>query len=111
MNIEPTLLILLFLAAVALGWMTALSSAFLGGYMVFRTKREGHDPFMQFRSPKGDALNVSDGLSASQQEGQEPEDVGGWESDEGKKLMDNITDKFQSQMGGDLEEKNGKEKR
>ena len=42
------------------GWLFAISSAALGGYMVFRTKREA-EPFFGKQQP-GFAMNLDDGL-------------------------------------------------
>lgn len=35
--------------------LAVLLAVFLGAYMVFRTKRDTSDPFLQLRQPQGDA--------------------------------------------------------
>ncbi len=36
----------------------------VGGYLVFRTKRDSFDPFLTIKEPKGSAFNVKDEGSA-----------------------------------------------
>ena len=49
------------LAYFAAGWAAALSSVALGGYLVFRTKKETHEPlFGQAKAPDEVAVNILD---------------------------------------------------
>jgi hypothetical protein len=45
----------LLLGAFFLGALVVLSGVALGAYVVFRTKREPHEPFMRLQSPQGEA--------------------------------------------------------
>ena len=45
-----------------LAWICALSGVALGGFLVFRTKREGYDPLFQTKQPEGQVFNIQDGL-------------------------------------------------
>jgi hypothetical protein len=47
--------ILTFLA----GWLSTLSGVALGGWLVYRTKRESYDPLVG-PQPKGEAFNLED---------------------------------------------------
>lgn len=48
--------------AFILAWACALSGVALGGFLVFRTKREGYDSLFQVKQPEGQVFNVEDGL-------------------------------------------------
>ncbi len=52
---------LITLGCIAFGWVSALSGVALGGYLVFKTKREPYENLWA-GSPKGEAVNLSDGL-------------------------------------------------
>ena len=41
------------------GWLATLSGVALGGWLVFRTKRESYDPLIG-SAPKGEAFNLDD---------------------------------------------------
>lgn len=45
-----------FLGYAAFGWFSTITGVLLGGLLVFRTKREAHDPLFQLRQPKGEAF-------------------------------------------------------
>jgi hypothetical protein len=51
--------LVLILLAVFLGAVLTLLGTALGGLLVFRTRRDSHEPLFQVREPKGDAF-VSD---------------------------------------------------
>ena len=48
--------------AFILAWACTLSGVALGGFLVFRTKREGYDPLFQVKQPEGQVFNIEDGL-------------------------------------------------
>ena len=49
------------LAYFAAGWAAAVSSVALGGYLVFRTKREAYEPFMGLPSSRAEGpVNILD---------------------------------------------------
>ncbi len=48
--------------AFILAWACTLSGVALGGFLVFRTKREGYDPLFQVKQPEGKVFNIEDGL-------------------------------------------------
>ncbi len=50
------------LIAFILAWICTLSGVALGGFLVFRTKREGYDSLFQVKQPEGKAFNIEDGL-------------------------------------------------
>lgn len=52
--------------AFILAWICTLSGVALGGYLVFRTKREGYDPLFQVKPPEGQAFNLDDDYSFDQ---------------------------------------------
>lgn len=54
---EPWFTIFIFLA----GWLTTLSGVALGGWLVYRTKRDAYEPLWGGQG-KGDSFNVDDGL-------------------------------------------------
>ena len=45
------------------GLLTILA-VIVGGYLVFRTKRDSFDPFLNIKEPKGTAFNIPDEGSA-----------------------------------------------
>jgi len=49
------ILFLLFFA-----WFATLTGVITGAYSVFRTKREGYEPFFPGKEPKGEAFNIDD---------------------------------------------------
>lgn len=49
---------------VVFGWFACITGVALGGYMVFRTKKEPHESFFKLREPKGKAFVLDDGLNA-----------------------------------------------
>ena len=48
--------------AFILAWACSLSGVVLGGFLVFRTKREGYDHMFSVKQPEGQAFNVNDGF-------------------------------------------------
>ena len=48
--------------AVALSWLISLSGVALGGWLVFRTKRESYEGSFFGSQPKGEVFTISDGL-------------------------------------------------
>jgi len=46
--------------AFILSWLCALSGVALGGFLVFRTKREGYDHMFQAREQPGESFNLED---------------------------------------------------
>jgi hypothetical protein len=50
--------------AIALSWLITLSGVALGGWLVFRTKRESYEGSLFGSQPQGEAFNVTDGLDA-----------------------------------------------
>lgn len=51
--------------AFILAWICTLSGVALGGFLVFRTKREGYDPLFQANPPTGESFHLDDlGLDA-----------------------------------------------
>lgn len=48
--------------AFILAWACSLSGVALGGFLVFRTKREGYDNMFSVKQPEGQAFNVNDGF-------------------------------------------------
>jgi len=59
-TISLTTIIILFLLAVFLGAVLTLSGAALGALVVFRTKREPHEPLFKIGTPKGEAFTLDD---------------------------------------------------
>ena len=55
------------IAAFILSWLCTLSGVALGGFLVFRTKRD-HEPLFRSQQPEGEAFNMLDG----QEEQEEP---------------------------------------
>jgi hypothetical protein len=49
---------ILFLLCFA--WFATLTGVITGAYSVFRTKREGYEPFFPGKQPKGEAFNIDD---------------------------------------------------
>ena len=46
-----------------LAWLCALSGVALGGWLVFKTKREGYESnLFQVKQPEGQAFNTDDGF-------------------------------------------------
>lgn len=54
---NPMLYVLL---GVLIGWFCTLSSGALIGFMIFRTKKESHEPLFRMREPKGEAFNIEE---------------------------------------------------
>lgn len=52
--------------AFALSWICTVSGVALGGFLVFRTKRESYEGLVQVKQPSGDAFNLDDGLGFSE---------------------------------------------
>jgi hypothetical protein len=50
------------ISAFILAWVSTLSGVALGGWLVYRTKREGYDNMFSM-PPAGEAFNVEDPLS------------------------------------------------
>jgi len=48
--------IFIFLA----GWLSTLSGVALGGWLVFRTKRDTFEPLFRTGADKGDSFNIDD---------------------------------------------------
>ncbi len=69
-------------------WIATLSGVLLGGLLVFRTKKEAYEPFLQVKKqPEEQAFNLEDEFDV----------------EEAKELPDIITkmnEKLKSQMGG-----------
>lgn len=51
----------------AIAWVSTLSGVALGGFLVFRTKREGYDSLFQVKQPEGQAFNLPDEFTDFQQ--------------------------------------------
>jgi len=49
--------------AYILAWLCTLSGVALGGFLVFRTKREGYDSLFRAKPPEGQAFNLEDDYS------------------------------------------------
>lgn len=47
--------------AFVLSWISTVSGVALGGFLVFRTKREAHEGFLQAREPAVDSFNLDAG--------------------------------------------------
>jgi hypothetical protein len=45
---------------VLLGWIATLSGVALGGFLVFRTKRDRYDALFSSGAPKGEAFSLED---------------------------------------------------
>ena len=50
------------LTAFFLAWVSTLSGVALGGFLVFRTKRDTHEALFQTKPPQGEAFNIDDGF-------------------------------------------------
>lgn len=48
-----------------LGWLATLSGVAVGGWLVYRTKRDPYDPLFP-SNQKGDSFNLDDDLSTGQ---------------------------------------------
>lgn len=48
--------------AFILAWVCTLSGVALGGFLVFRTKREGYEQMFSVKPPEGQAFNTDDGF-------------------------------------------------
>jgi len=46
--------------AFLLSWLCTLSGVALGGFLVFRTKRDTYEPLFRAKQPKGEAFNIED---------------------------------------------------
>jgi len=46
--------------AICAGWLATLSGVALGGWLVYRTKRESHEGLWSAKPPEGDAFNIID---------------------------------------------------
>lgn len=66
---NPMLYVLL---GVLIGWACTLSSGALIGFMIFKTKRESHEPLFQMRQPKGEAFNIEEDWEKEMPEVPEP---------------------------------------
>ena len=49
--------------AFVLAWVSTLSGVALGGFLVFRTKREGYDPLFRATAPEGEAFHIPDAMA------------------------------------------------
>jgi hypothetical protein len=48
------------LIAVALGWFISISSVIVGGYIGYRSKRGGYEPFINIKRPDDKPFNLVD---------------------------------------------------
>ena len=62
---------LILLGAMMITAVTVLVSVALGGYLVYRTKREAHEPFVMGKAPAGEVHSV-DPFADSPQEPLDP---------------------------------------
>ena len=46
--------------AFVLSWLCTITGVALGGYLVYRTKRESYEGFMNVADPKGESFNIAD---------------------------------------------------
>ena len=46
--------------AFVLSWLCTLSGVALGGFLVFRTRRDSYEPLFPGKQPPGEAFNVED---------------------------------------------------
>lgn len=83
------------ITAFILAWICTLSGVALGGWLVFRTKREGYDQLFSVSPPEGQAFNTEDGFSFDQSEAK---------TEIPKSMMD-ATDRFTQQFAETLAEK------
>ncbi len=56
---ENTVLYAIFWTFVA-GWIATISGVILGGFLVYRTKRESHEPLVGLNPLTGDSFNLED---------------------------------------------------
>jgi hypothetical protein len=61
---QAWLMIAVFLA----GWLSTLSGVALGGWLVYRTKRDPYDPLFPSGSNTGSSFNIDDDLSQVEEE-------------------------------------------
>lgn len=90
---SPWVLIIFFLA----GWLSALSGVALGGWLVYRTKRDSYEPFFTAGRNAGEAFNIEDDF------GQVPD-----KNVELPKATEMANDAFVKQFAEDLAGKAGK---
>lgn len=57
MNVWAVLMVFL------IGWISTLSGVAMGGFLVYRTKRENYEGLFQAREPAGDAFTLNDNFS------------------------------------------------
>jgi hypothetical protein len=83
--------------AFILAWICTLSGVALGGFLVFRTKREGYDSLFKVKPPEGQAFNLDDDYSFDQTP----------TKTEIPKPVDEANSKFMEQFAESLAEKAG----
>lgn len=78
------------LAAVALGWLVAITSGALFAYIVFRTKRESHESFMAAKPRKRTGVVTRDEFASDS-----------WVEDDDEGLPD-VIKAMNTRMGAEL---------
>ena len=91
---NSTLTIIEFLTVTGAIFVLVAVSVIIGGWLVFRTKREAHEPLLPVSQPKGKAVNY-DFPDAALYKTYDTEE----EEDAALKAHDEATDKFMRQFG------------
>jgi hypothetical protein len=84
-----------------LAWVCTITGVALGGFLVFRTKREGYDSMFQFKQPQGESFNVEDDLGFNQDETKSTVDF----PDSFRKHQDRFVDQFAESLAEKAAEK------
>lgn len=105
-------LVLLVLAAVALGGVFVLLAVSLGGLLVFKTKRESHEPLFSMGKPAGGAFVLDDFPEEPEGRRQRIPNEPRRERDEATRIMEEQTNKFLEQlMFNGVKEKTGEKEK
>lgn len=56
----------ILIIALIFGWISSMSGVALGGFLVYRTKRENYEGLFQAREPAGDAFTLNDDFDDAQ---------------------------------------------
>jgi hypothetical protein len=76
------------------GWMTTLSGVIVGGYIGYRSKHGGYEPFIKPKSPPDEPFNLTDDLDKvfqPDEDGPEPPEI-----------LSRMNERFRSQAAKDL---------
>ena len=92
MEVSMTDIILVFIT----GWIATVSGVILGGFLVFRTKREQYDPlFSSGKPPKGEAFVLGDDGTEVQ-----PTEIPDMINNMNKRFVDTFADRLESKYDG-----------